>query len=96
MDLGFQPHAGHTDRVLNSGFIDNFSGNDIDVVVVGQAGAPPPFDDEDAEQPYERLRVKVVFPQIQEFTNELVLERWVPWRDAHPQDAEDLEEQEDA
>jgi prepilin-type N-terminal cleavage/methylation domain-containing protein len=41
-------------------------------------------DDEEAEQPYEMVQVKVVFPQIGELKNELVIERWLPWEQVHP------------
>jgi len=41
-------------------------------------------DDEEAEQPYEKIQVRVVFPQIRELKNELVVERWVAWRQLHP------------
>lgn len=36
-------------------------------------------EEEDAEEPYEKVRVRVTFPKIREFTNELTLERWIPW-----------------
>lgn len=41
---------------------------------------------EGTEQPYERIQVKVTFPQIGEDSgkNELVFEKWVPWRQVHP------------
>jgi prepilin-type N-terminal cleavage/methylation domain-containing protein len=35
-------------------------------------------DDETAEE-WESVKVRVSFPQILEYTNELVLERWIPW-----------------
>jgi prepilin-type N-terminal cleavage/methylation domain-containing protein len=41
-------------------------------------------DDEEAEQPYEKVQVRVTFPPIRELKNELVLERWLPWRQVHP------------
>jgi len=36
-------------------------------------------EEEDAEEPFEKVRVRVMFPKIREFTNELTLERWIPW-----------------
>jgi prepilin-type N-terminal cleavage/methylation domain-containing protein len=36
-------------------------------------------EDEDAEEPFEKIRVRVMYPKIQEFSNELTLERWIPW-----------------
>jgi prepilin-type N-terminal cleavage/methylation domain-containing protein len=41
-------------------------------------------EEEEAEQPYEKIQVKVTFPQVQELKNEYVLERWVPWKQLHP------------
>jgi len=43
---------------------------------------------EDVEQPYERVQVKVTFPRMLEMPNELVIERWLPWKLVHP-DEED-------
>jgi len=48
-------------------------------------------EEEEAEQPYEKVRVKVTFPKLEQFTNEVILERWVPWRQVYGQDEEDLE-----
>jgi type II secretory pathway pseudopilin PulG len=43
-------------------------------------------DEEGAEQPYERIQVKVVFPAIGEDAtdHQLILEKWVPWKQIHP------------
>lgn len=42
-------------------------------------------DEDEAEQPYEKVRVKVVSPMIrEELKNELVIERWLPWKQMHP------------
>jgi prepilin-type N-terminal cleavage/methylation domain-containing protein len=43
-------------------------------------------EDDEAEQPYEKVQIKVVFPPIAELKNELVLERWLPWKQVHPDD----------
>ncbi|HVS19735.1 MAG TPA: hypothetical protein VMT18_14110 [Planctomycetota bacterium] len=32
------------------------------------------------------MQIKVVFPPIGELKNELVLERWLPWKQVHPDD----------
>lgn len=45
----------------------------------------------ESQQPYEKIQVKVTFPKIQELNNEFVLERWVPWKQLHP-DEEATEE----
>ncbi|MCC7013538.1 MAG: hypothetical protein IT454_13320 [Planctomycetes bacterium] len=44
--------------------------------------------DDDAEQPYEKIQVKVIFPKVQELSNEFVLERWVPWKQVHPEETD--------
>ncbi len=41
---------------------------------------------EEEEQAYEKVRVKVLFPKISEFKNEVVLERWMDWRRVHPEE----------
>jgi prepilin-type N-terminal cleavage/methylation domain-containing protein len=43
-------------------------------------------DDEEpeAEQPYEKVQIKITFPRVQELENELVIERWLPWKQVHP------------
>ena len=46
-------------------------------------------DDEEAEQAYEKVQVKVTFPPIQDLKNELVIERWLPWRQLHPSEEEE-------
>ncbi|TAJ24295.1 MAG: prepilin-type N-terminal cleavage/methylation domain-containing protein [Planctomycetota bacterium] len=38
---------------------------------------------EEAEQPYERVKVRVKFRQIASFKDEVVLERWIPWKQVH-------------
>jgi prepilin-type N-terminal cleavage/methylation domain-containing protein len=44
--------------------------------------------DEDQEQPYEKVQIKVTFPGTSEdiSKNELVLEKWLPWKQVHPDD----------
>jgi uncharacterized membrane protein YgcG len=44
--------------------------------------------EEEAEQPYERVKVRVEFRRIAEYKNEVVLERWLPWAQVHPTEAE--------
>lgn len=39
------------------------------------------------EQAYEKVQVKVFFPKLAEFNNEIVLEKWVDWRRVHPEEA---------
>ncbi len=46
-------------------------------------------DEEEVEQPYEKVQVRVTFPPIQDLKNELVIERWLPWAQLHPPELED-------
>ena len=41
-------------------------------------------DDDEVEQPYEKIQVRVISPRIGEHSNEYVLERWVSWDQLHP------------
>jgi len=45
-------------------------------------------EDEETEQPYEKAMLRVTFPKTGEYTDELVLERWVPWAQVHPSEDE--------
>jgi prepilin-type N-terminal cleavage/methylation domain-containing protein len=40
-------------------------------------------EEEDAEEPFEKVKVRVTFPRIQELSDELVLERWIPWKQVY-------------
>ncbi|MBK7876572.1 MAG: prepilin-type N-terminal cleavage/methylation domain-containing protein [Planctomycetes bacterium] len=44
---------------------------------------------EEDKQPFEKLKIRVTFPKIREYTNDLVLERWVPWDQVYGPDEED-------
>ena len=46
-------------------------------------------EDEEATEPYEKVRVKVVFTQYRDLTNELTLERWMPWEQVYGEDEEE-------
>ena len=45
-------------------------------------------DEEQVEQPYEKVRVKVTFPPLREFSSDVVLERWIPWAQVYGEDEE--------
>jgi len=40
-------------------------------------------EDEDAEEPFEKVRIRVTAPKIREFSNEVTLERWIPWKQVY-------------
>ncbi len=46
---------------------------------------------EEEDPAYEKIQVKVTFPKVQDMRNEYILERWLPWRQLHPDDAEGAE-----
>ena len=52
--------------------------------------------DEDEEEattkPFEKVKVRVTFPALADFSNELVLERWMPWEQVYgpPEDEEQV------
>ncbi|MEO6710313.1 MAG: type II secretion system protein [Planctomycetota bacterium] len=43
-------------------------------------------DAQDEEMPYEKVQIKVIFPKLADFKNELVLEKWMEWRRVHPEE----------
>ena len=49
-------------------------------------------DEDETEQPYEKVRVKVTSPQIRELKNDLLIERWLPWKQLHPPEDTDTTE----
>ncbi len=53
-------------------------------------------DEEDVEEPYEKVKIRVTFPQYTEQTAEVVLERWIPWKQVYGQDEEEEAEAEAA
>jgi len=40
-------------------------------------------DEEKVEEPFEKVRIKVFYPQLGERPNSLVLERWIPWEQVY-------------
>jgi len=40
-------------------------------------------EDEEVAEAFEKVRIKVVFPQFDERPNSLVLERWIPWEQVY-------------
>lgn len=41
------------------------------------------------KQPFEKLKIRITFPKIREYTNELVLERWIPWDQVYGPDEDE-------
>ena len=50
-------------------------------------------EDEEATEPYETVQIRITYPKVREFTNELILERWVPWEQVYgPSEDEELDQ----
>jgi prepilin-type N-terminal cleavage/methylation domain-containing protein len=39
--------------------------------------------DQQDQQPFEKVKIRITFPKMREFTNELILERWMPWKQVY-------------
>lgn len=50
-------------------------------------------EDEDVEQPFEKVRLRVTFPQFGQYRNYLVLESWMPWDQVHGADEDEDDEE---
>lgn len=48
-------------------------------------------DEEDEGEPYEKVKIRVTFPPLKDFTNTLIFEKWVPWDQVYGVDEEDEE-----
>ncbi len=48
-------------------------------------------DEEEAEEPYEKIRVRVTFPILSEYSNQLELERWIPWDQVYGEEEDEIE-----
>jgi prepilin-type N-terminal cleavage/methylation domain-containing protein len=40
-------------------------------------------EEEDVQQPFEKIKIRVTFPKFAEYTNEQILELWVPWEQVY-------------
>lgn len=48
--------------------------------------------DEEKEQPFEKVKIRITFPKLREFgenANELILERWIPWKQVYGETEDD-------
>ena len=52
-------------------------------------------EDEESTEPYERVSIRVTFPKLGEQSNEITLERWIPWKQVYGVDEEALAEEEE-
>ena len=59
-------------------------------VVEAPLSEPDDDEEEDAEEPYEKIRVRVTFPILSEYSNQLELERWIPWDQVYGEEEDEL------
>ena len=38
---------------------------------------------EETEEPFEKVKIRITYPKVQELANELILERWIPWKQVY-------------
>jgi prepilin-type N-terminal cleavage/methylation domain-containing protein len=46
-------------------------------------------DEDQLPEAYEKVKIKIVFPKLLEYQNELVLERWIPWNQVYGETEDD-------
>ena len=46
-------------------------------------------DEEQLPEAYEKVKIKITFPKLAEYKNELILERWIPWTQVYGETEED-------
>lgn len=70
----------------SQGFHDRFAQRQYDL----ERDPDRDRDEEKAARPFEKVKIRVVFPASSDFSNELILERWMPWEQVYgPSDEED-------
>lgn len=48
-------------------------------------------EDEDEEtEPYEKVKIRVTFPALSEYSNQLEMERWIPWEQVYGEEEDEL------
>jgi prepilin-type N-terminal cleavage/methylation domain-containing protein len=45
--------------------------------------------EEEVEEPYERVKVRVSWPNVADYPNTLILEQWIPWDQVYGQDEDE-------
>lgn len=48
-------------------------------------------EEEEATEPFEKIRIRVTFPKYGELPNEIVLERWIPWEQVYGEPEEEAD-----
>ena len=46
------------------------------------------YDDEDEEEtePYEKVKIRITFPALSEYSNQIEMERWIPWAQVYEEE----------
>lgn len=51
-------------------------------------------EDEDAAEPFEKVKLRITYPAVEEYPTELLLEAWIPWVEVYgPEEEDELEGQ---
>lgn len=61
------------------GFFDRFAQRQYDL----ERDPDRDRDEEKAAKPFEKVKIRVDFPLLSDFPNELILERWIPWEQVY-------------
>lgn len=48
-------------------------------------------DEDEVEEPFEKVRIRITFPQFSQYKNSLILESWMEWSQVYGSDEEDEE-----
>ena len=51
-------------------------------------------EDEEATQPYEKVKIKVTFPKLGDYKNHVILESWLPWEQVYGPDEDEEQDTE--
>jgi len=46
-------------------------------------------EDEEDTEPYEKVKLRVTFPVLSEYSNQIELERWIPWTQVYGEDEDE-------
>jgi len=46
-------------------------------------------DDEEDTEPYEKVKIRITFPALSEYSNQIEMERWIPWEQVYEEEEED-------
>jgi len=76
--------ASFRDKSQSSGAFDSWAPTDAQLAQQDkdkQSDQPP-------AQPFEKVKIRITYPKMAEFPNELILERWMPWTQVYGDQAD--------